>query len=161
MLAMNFPISQCANIKLWRPQPKPTVIPHAQTRPKTDFTGLCLTMPRLEGTRLFVDPICVWTRVRCGCRVGGTVWPEVQGQNGGENEKVICSSSRAHTPALVQIFPRFGSSCRQSCSLRRRVRGERAIITSTMRLSHRLSPGMSLHEHCRPSTAKNTVAVHT
>lgn len=77
-LAMNFPISLCANIKLWRPQPKPTVIPHAQTRPKTDFTGLCLTIPRLEGTRLFVGPdLCLdmgafWMLNGCNCVARGS-----------------------------------------------------------------------------------------
>lgn len=94
---MNFPIRQCANIKLWRLQPKPTIIPHAQTRPKTDFTGSCLTIPGLEGTRFIVNPICVWTWPRYGCRVGVTVRrPKFKVKMDRENEKVICSHRFVH-----------------------------------------------------------------
>lgn len=100
---VTFHISWCANIKLWRPQPKPTIIPHAQTRPQTDFTGLCLTIPRLEGTQFFMEPICVWTLgALCGCWVGVTAEPKVQGQSGGENEKLICPSS-SFRPPNIQI----------------------------------------------------------
>lgn len=158
--ALNFPIRQCANIKLWRLQPKPTIIPHAQTRPKTNFTGSCLTMPRLEGTRLFVSPMCVWTWARYGCRVGGTVrGPKFKVKMDRENEKVICPHRFVHAPThTCTDFSHSHSGCRRS--FRQRPRGERAIITSTMRLSHGLSSGMSLHEHCPPSTERNAAAAH-
>lgn len=93
--AMNFPIRQCANIKLWRLQTKPTIIPHAQTRPKTDFTGSCLTIPGLEGTRLFVNPdLCLdvaalWTSSGCNC-------PKFKVKTNRENEKVICPHRFVH-----------------------------------------------------------------
>lgn len=161
LLAVNFHIGRCANIKLWRPRPKPTIIPHAQTRPKTDFTGLCLTIPRLEGTRLFIGLICVWNQLRYRCLEGVlNAQPKVQGQNGENNEKVICLSS-SPSPQRAHWFPPHSlSSCRQSCSLRQRPRGERAIITSTMSLSHRLKPGMPSHELCQLPTVKDTDAAH-
>lgn len=153
VFSTDFPISQCANIKHWGPQPKPTLIPYAQTRPKTDFTGLCLTIARLEGTQLFVDQICVWTWVHHGCWVSATGYHRVQGQNERENEKVICPSSNALTHAHTD-FPRSHSSCRQPSSFRWRLRSERAIITSTKRLSHKLNRGMSSHEDCQQPTAE-------
>lgn len=133
----DFPVTQCANIKHWGPQPKPTLIPHAQTRPKTDFTGLCLTKPTLEGTRLFVEHICAWTWARHGCWVRAAVHPRVQGRNERENEKVICPSSHAHTHEHTDS-PCSHRSCRQPSSPRWRLSSERVIITSTKRLSHGL-----------------------
>lgn len=48
--------SVCVDRGLWRAEPKPGLIPHGQTRPKTDFTGLCLTMSRLEGDTALCGP---------------------------------------------------------------------------------------------------------
>lgn len=125
LLAPNLSISQCVNRKHCETTDKPTIIPHAPTRPKTDFTGLCITIPRLEGTQLFVDE----TRLRYGCCVGGTVSSQVQGQMAQRMKKQF-DHHLVHKPMHIvsPLFPLPAANCHVVAD---RHRGERTIVTFT------------------------------
>lgn len=109
--------------------------------------------PDWRGRGSLWTPICVWTWPRYGRRVGVTAQSSRSKRIGRMKKSfaliVLCTCTD---------FSHSHYSCRRS--FRQRLRGERAIITSTMRLSHGLSSGMSLHEHCPPSAVRNAAAAH-
>lgn len=109
--------------------------------------------PDWRGRGSLWTPICVWTWPRYGRRVGVTAQSSRSKWIGRMKKSfaliVLCTCTD---------FSHSHYSCRRS--FRQRPRGERAIITSTMRLSHGLSSGMSLHEHCPPSAVRNAAAAH-
>lgn len=83
-----FPSTPSENRKHSGPQSKSIIIPSVQTKPKTDFTGFCLTMPTLEGdTALCAPDLCLDT----GWCAAAKLW--AAGQRGRENEKAILAFS--------------------------------------------------------------------
>lgn len=115
--------SVCVDRGLWRAEPKPGLIPHGQTRPKTDFTGLCLTMSRLEGDTALCGPdLCLdvgalWMLSGCWVKNTSCCWMHIQDAHTEIPEpgpaadrqtetKGLKSNKHLHMEALTRAVPR-------------------------------------------------------